>query len=553
MRDLAKFKVLKEDDTHIHIAHPSGKRLILDKKQLSKKGRDAVQKFAKGGTVGAEQNETTVIPDKGWGKIIIVASKDKEKAQQFNEGGTAETDSVMDGYVPPPVQLDPQAQVLMQELSAPVVPSSLAPAMPAAAEPIMPPAAPTAPAAPMQPDPMQQSFGAKGNAFDMMVEGEKGVAAATAQKGAEMTKAIDQTEQKIAKMKTQEELFNEFEKTDQAFLQAAREKKVDPNRLYKNMSTGAQIGASIGMILSGFGAGLSGQENAAMKIMQNAIERDIDAQKNDQSQAMNIWKMNREAYQSKTAADIATKNQLYTSLQHQMERAAANAMGPEASGRLKAAIGAIEQQRAQLKFQMSLFDPQGQTAPGSEEQFRSKLNGLNMLNPALHKEAMERYLPGMGVASKPVPEAEHKQLIELQEFRDEMREAIALQQKWGKAGAWTPAEATKAAQLKESLPLKMNTIAGISRLNKEEIHSFGQQVGNIGGINIGGTLSGLKNIDTRITNKQKLIMDSYGVRPFAGTVGASGGQQSPEAAKAWLQANPNAPQAPAIRAKLGIK
>jgi hypothetical protein len=228
-------------------------------------------------------------------------------------------------------------------------------------------------------------------------------------------------------------------------------------------------------------------------------------------------------------------------------------MSPEASGRLKAAIGSIEQQRAQLKFQMSLFDPQGQTDTGSEEQFRARLNGLNMINPALHKEAMERYLPSIGVASKPVPEAEHKQLTELQEFRNEMGQAIQLQQDAGRLGTWTPETARKASQLKESLSLKMNTIAGITRLNKEEIHSFGQQIGNIGGINLGGTLSGLKNIEERIGAKQKLIMDSFGVRPFKGTPAAAGGKQSPDAAMAWLKANPNDPRAAAVKAKLGLK
>lgn len=64
-------------------------------------------------------------------------------------------------------------------------------------------------------------------------------------------------------------------------VEAANKRVVDPNRLYNSQSTGQHIGTAMMMILSGFGQGLAGdnKENAVMKMVGQAIDRDIDAQK----------------------------------------------------------------------------------------------------------------------------------------------------------------------------------------------------------------------------------------------------------------------------------
>ena len=48
----------------------------------------------------------------------------------------------------------------------------------------------------------------------------------------------------------------------------------------------------------------------AYEILQKSINDDIDAQKNDQSKTMNLWKMNREALGDDRAATLATQSQL---------------------------------------------------------------------------------------------------------------------------------------------------------------------------------------------------------------------------------------------------
>jgi hypothetical protein len=55
--------------------------------------------------------------------------------------------------------------------------------------------------------------------------------------------------------------------------------KVNPNQFFESKDTGQKILAGIGMLFSGIGAGLTGQPNLAMDVINRAIDRDIDSQK----------------------------------------------------------------------------------------------------------------------------------------------------------------------------------------------------------------------------------------------------------------------------------
>ena len=57
--------------------------------------------------------------------------------------------------------------------------------------------------------------------------------------------------------------------------------KIDPNHYWAEKGTGGRISASIGLLLSGLGAGLGHTENMAMKVIQSNIDRDISAQKDN--------------------------------------------------------------------------------------------------------------------------------------------------------------------------------------------------------------------------------------------------------------------------------
>ncbi len=82
-----------------------------------------------------------------------------------------------------------------------------------------------------------------------------------------------------------------------AINRAASLAPVDPQRYLTNLGVSGRTLASLGVALSGLGAGLTGQPNMAMEILQKNIDRDIDSQKdlyqrkiNEVSQQQNLIK-----------------------------------------------------------------------------------------------------------------------------------------------------------------------------------------------------------------------------------------------------------------------
>lgn len=61
--------------------------------------------------------------------------------------------------------------------------------------------------------------------------------------------------------------------------QAAAKKEIDPNQFWKEKGTGARVVAGIASALGAFGAALTHTENGAQRIIDDAIQRNIDGQK----------------------------------------------------------------------------------------------------------------------------------------------------------------------------------------------------------------------------------------------------------------------------------
>lgn len=91
-----------------------------------------------------------------------------------------------------------------------------------------------------------------------------------------------------------------------AFENELRSKKIDPERLYGKPLVGGKMGRAIAL----FAAGYNGAGSPAANFLNESINRDIDAQKNDQSKSMNLWKMHKEGLQDDMAANLQTRNNL---------------------------------------------------------------------------------------------------------------------------------------------------------------------------------------------------------------------------------------------------
>lgn len=312
--NLSEFHLLKEDSDSYHIKHPKGKDMVIPKKGLNEKSHAAIKKMNKGG----------------------VAHYDE---------GTPDAPVSQEDQIPAALQPTPDAAQSQPMIQNPVLVGgeSVSPAQPQQQ-------------ADQSPQGLLQQ---KSSGIEQSLEEQKAAKQAEgnalAEQGKKESAAISANDEAISEMPTQQEIIDDNKAKDDALFQAFNNKSIDPNRLWHNASTGSKIAAGIGLFLGGIGSGLTGHPNAAAEMLKNLVDRDIEAQKADQSKAMNAWKMNREALGNDLAANLATQNQMYTALKYKLQGAASQAGSQVALARASEGSALIDQQIAQNRMQISMI------------------------------------------------------------------------------------------------------------------------------------------------------------------------------------------------------
>lgn len=126
--------------------------------------------------------------------------------------------------------------------------------------------------------------------------------------------------------------------------------EIKPNNIFENKSTGQKIGLAIGLILGGMGSGLTGGPNPAMQFLENQIQRDVDAQKNNVNSIRNAYlKMTGDENLSYQMAMNLQKG-IYAS---KMESAASASRDPAAAAALLAGSAKLKGELAQSMMTMA--------------------------------------------------------------------------------------------------------------------------------------------------------------------------------------------------------
>lgn len=197
--------------------------------------------------------------------------------------------------------------------------------------------------------------------FDMKVEGK------TEELGQEATEATMNEVNAILQEEAQDDV-------DQAFLkdledaQAQRNKiandvmaigrkfmqgKVDPSRWYANRSTAQKIGIGVSAFLAGFGG-----SDSVINMVQNAIDRDIDAQKSDfersKGQIKNMYGMVDKIYGQDVDRAKMVRNIMLESIKNKLAVNMAKAKTSQAQSKLKGAIANIRLEQEKLNEEISL-------------------------------------------------------------------------------------------------------------------------------------------------------------------------------------------------------
>lgn len=141
-------------------------------------------------------------------------------------------------------------------------------------------------------------------------------------------------------------------------LNDVRSTKIDPNKYWNDKSTGEKIMTAIALVLGGIGGGMTGRGgNAALDVMNNAISRDVEAQKATIESKKELAGMAQGSYSralqytndKRSAAQLAQTMGLQAA-RMQMEAMAGTSNNLEVKARAAEAVAKIDQQIAQNKM-----------------------------------------------------------------------------------------------------------------------------------------------------------------------------------------------------------
>ena len=142
-----------------------------------------------------------------------------------------------------------------------------------------------------------------------------------------------------------------------------KEGRINPNQFMESMSSGQRVMTAIGLILGGISAGMTGQENPAMKFLQSQIDRDIESQRINLQRKGTLLGVLRDKYGSMKDAMEMTK--LYNAKIYagKMQEQALRMGGPIALERAKLASA----QLLMPYMQQAMMIEMGQTAENALE------------------------------------------------------------------------------------------------------------------------------------------------------------------------------------------
>ena len=395
--NLKDFSLLKDEGDHYVIGHPKGKSIQVMKSGLSEKAHEEIKKMSKGGEAqnyddGGDVNSSSVDDTQDSAPPVTTAPDPSIASSLGQDVRNAISDTAhAAGTVFSPVLsvAGDFAKGLLNTPSQDQVSASPSESTPNPIPNSLPETNSQAGALPSSSAQQSEQLTLPnvGQGLDAEAAALKSGAEAESKEGQQNAQAMqDYINQSQAEVAAQKKRYEEFKQKDEK-LQKAFFNKIDPNRYWNDKSTGSKIASSIGLILSGLGSGLTHQPNMAYEMLQNAINRDIDSQKNDQSKTMNLWKMNREAYGNDAQASLATQNQLLSAVKAKALMAQSQAQGPLAQARIAPLIQQIDAEKAQNQWRQTMISSQNSQRPGQLSNLDpAQMVPLMVKNPDQQKE-----------------------------------------------------------------------------------------------------------------------------------------------------------------------
>lgn len=414
-------------------------------------------------------------------------------------------------------------------------------------------------AAPAAPDPFaleQQAVEAEGAANEEAGRA-KAEALVGAQKVIERAGIERQEAQARARMSADADMARILE-ARQAL--TASSSTVDPGRWWASRSVPGKIAAAIGLALGAIGAGNDGV-NRSVGIIENAIGRDLEAQKAEHQirlrqgqmgleSAMSIYSMHRQLAADDIGATDAAKASAMELARNQIDIATARASSPLAKAQGQALSAQIAQKR-------DAFD-----SAAKQRSFDNRLKIEDMETrriSALKESASQRGRDFVAPGYKLMPGATPK-VEELGKWRDALAEkrntdiATRRLKELIDKSSFTPMgeDAAQAQSLISDLKVSYKNMATLGALSGSDYALIDAAIPDP--TSLKGHFTPDKTLKSRLdqfakTADNKLNNKASVLGIVKDEEGASGGGDV-AGAKAWLESNPTSPKAEAVRSKL---
>lgn len=273
-----------------------------------------------------------------------------------------------------------------------------------------------------------------------------------------------------------DETYKTLDSERQALMQDVQEGHIDPNKYWEgDPKTGegghSRIMAGIGMILAGFNP--TTRPNAAIEYINKQMDMNLLAQQKNLDSKQNLLSHNLQQFRNLKDATEMTRIMQNDIVAHQLQAAAAKAQTPmakaaalQAAGQLQAQSAPLFQQFAMRRAMVNLANsPSGQQSPEAVGQM---ISYMRMTNPEMAKEMESRFVPGVGLASVPVPQEARTEMIGKQNFDQMAKHYI----QWVKqnANSLNPAKINEGATLAAELQgaYRMSTKGGTYKEGEQE-------------------------------------------------------------------------------------
>jgi hypothetical protein len=314
---------------------------------------------------------------------------------------------------------------------------------------------------------------------------------------------------------------------------------INPNAYMQGLGTGGRIATAIGLILGGAGGGITGQGNPALAVLNQQIDRNLEAQRSNLGARENLLSALGKQYENQTVRDNMFRMINAHVVSDQLLQSAAQTKSPLAMANAKTAASELEMKYLPVFRQSAAIqaldasDAAGKPLPPANQIQLKTMTGL--ISPADSEKATDSL----------------NSVQQLEELRGNLKQGYQDLHNRFMNGALSP------AYRKSIVDRFAGPLGHLStgRYNQEEAAN---QIGSI----LPGILEGeetskskLTGIDTLVDTLQaahtaKLNQLGIKVPQKASTLVQPKTPQTTEAAQQWLAANPNHPQAAAVKAAL---